>query len=254
MRIVLLTQDEPFYLAPNLDTLLKGIPDHSQVVACVLFDASPFGGRSSFLSKLALTLHVFGVRFFLRYSLRFLLDRLTPGKRVRRVLRRHHVPILRLGQGVNHSDSLALIEGFRPDLLVSIAGNEIFKAPLIKLAPKGCLNVHTALLPDYRGLLPTFWAMKNEERQTGVSVFFVDRGIDSGPILLQQAVEIGDKTLEELIRCTKELGIKLTIEAVNRIHRGDCPLIRNDISKGRYYSFPTREDVKEFYARGKKFY
>jgi methionyl-tRNA formyltransferase len=155
---------------------------------------------------------------------------------------------------VNHSDSLALIEGFRPDLLVSIAGNEIFKAPLIKLAPKGCLNVHTALLPDYRGLLPTFWAMKNEERQTGVSVFFVDRGIDSGPILLQQAVEIGDKTLEELIRCTKELGIKLTIEAVNRIHRGDCPLIRNDISKGRYYSFPTREDVKEFYARGKKFY
>jgi len=254
MRIVLLTQDEPFYLAPNLETLLRGMPDHSQVVACVLFDASPFGGKSSFLNKLTLTLRVFGLRFFLRYSLRFLFNRLNPQKRVRRILKRHHVPILRLSKSVNHPESLSLIKRFQPDLLISIAGNEIFKAPLIELAPKGCLNVHTALLPDYRGLMPTFWVMKNGESQTGVSIFFVDEGIDSGPILLQQVVDIGDKSLEELILCTKEIGIGLTIEAIDRIHRNDYSLIQNDISKGRYFSFPSREDVKAFYARGKKFY
>jgi len=50
------------------------------------------------------------------------------------------------------------------------------------LAPKGCLNLHSALLPKYRGLMPSFWVLKNNENKTGVSVFFVDKGIDSGPI------------------------------------------------------------------------
>ena len=45
--------------------------------------------------------------------------------------------------------------------LISILGNQIFKKPLIELAPKGCINLHTALLPKYRGLMPTFWVLKN---------------------------------------------------------------------------------------------
>ena len=82
-------------------------------------------------------------------------------------------------------------------MLVSILGNQIFKRKLIDLAPKGCINLHTALLPKYRGLMPTFWALKNNEKNTGVSVFFVDEGIDSGPIIIQKKVVI------ELIRHNK---------------------------------------------------
>ena len=51
------------------------------------------------------------------------------------------------------------------------------KKQIFNLAPKGCLNLHTALLPKYRGLMPTFWVLKNNETHTGVSVFFVDKGI-----------------------------------------------------------------------------
>ena len=65
-------------------------------------------------------------------------------------------------------------------------GNQIFKKQIIELAPKGCINLHTALLPKYRGLMPTFWVLKNNEKYTGVSVFFVDKGIDSGPIIVQR--------------------------------------------------------------------
>ncbi len=59
-------------------------------------------------------------------------------------------------------------KGFKPDMLISILGNQIFKKPLINLAPKGCLNLHTALLPKYRrGLMSTFWVLKNNEQVAG---------------------------------------------------------------------------------------
>jgi methionyl-tRNA formyltransferase len=57
---------------------------------------------------------------------------------------------------INSKYSLAIIKSYNPDLLISIAGNQIFKQPLIELATKGCLNLHTALLPKYCGLMPSF--------------------------------------------------------------------------------------------------
>ena len=139
-------------------------------------------------------------------------------------------------------------------MLISIAGNQIFKLPLINLAPKGCLNLHTALLPKYRGLMPSFWVMRNNEKYTGVSVFFVDEGIDSGEILVQTKVEIGNRTQAELIDHTKLLGMQAILESVEKIHEGNYQLIPNPESEKTYFSFPTPEDIKEFLKAGKRFY
>lgn len=139
-------------------------------------------------------------------------------------------------------------------MLISIAGNQIFKKELIDLAPEGCLNLHTALLPKYRGLMPSFWVLKNNEEYTGVSVFFVDKGIDSGPILVQEKIKIGSRTQEELIRETKKMGMDAIIKAIQKIQEGNYDLIPNSDDEMTYYSFPTRDDVKEFNKAGKKFY
>jgi formyltetrahydrofolate hydrolase len=96
-------------------------------------------------------------------------------------------------------------------------GNQIFKSPILNLAPKGCINLHTALLPKYRGLMPTFWVMKNNEKKTGVSVFFVDEGIDSGPIIIQEKLEIGNFTQEQLIKRTKKIGMELISKSIDLI-------------------------------------
>jgi methionyl-tRNA formyltransferase len=137
---------------------------------------------------------------------------------------------------------------------VSILGNQIFKEPILNLAPKGCINLHTALLPKYRGLMPTFWVMKNNEKKTGVSVFFVDEGIDSGPIIVQTEVEIGNRTQEELINYTKKIGMKAIAKSVDLIEKNEVKLIENDPLNKTYFTFPTKRDVLEFKRNGKKFF
>jgi methionyl-tRNA formyltransferase len=254
MRIVIITQDEPFYLSENLEYLAAILPEHSKIVGCVVTGASPFGKKESFIKKTWKTATTFGVAFFMYYGLRFLGRKLTGRGRIRITLKRLCIPVIELDNSINHPDSLVRIAGYKPDLLVSILGHEIFKRKLIDLAPRGCLNLHTALLPKYRGLMPTFWVLRFQEVETGVSVFFVDEGIDSGPIIIQKRVSINDATQEVLIRQTKKLGMEAIAEAVNLIKHDRVTLIDNDVSHMSYYSFPVSEDVKAFRLAGKRFY
>jgi len=254
MRILIITQNEPFYLADNLRYLIKILPKHSSIVACVVAEASPFGKKDSFMGKAKRTFDVFGGQFFLHYSLKYLSSKLSGSKKVNSVLEKNNIPEINLDQPINHKNSVAKIKSVEPDILISILGNQIFKEPIINLAPKGCLNLHTALLPKYRGLMPSFWVLKNKEKQTGVSVFFVDKGIDSGPIVVQEKVEIGNKTQEELILLTKKIGMECISKAVDLIENDEVILIENDNSKMTYNSFPTKEDVKIFKENGKRFF
>jgi methionyl-tRNA formyltransferase len=255
MRITILTQSDPFYLAENIDYLVKNLPSDSQIVSTVILDVTPFGKRETFLQKALKTVNIFGYSFFLNYGFKFLTGKINSNKSVKRVLQKHNIPIIQLENGVNHPISLELINSYKPDLLISIAANEIFKKPLIGLAPKGCINLHTALLPKYRGLMPSFWVLKNNEKETGVSVFFIDEGIDSGPILIQKRIPIHPSMSQaELIRKSKKIGMDAIIEAIELINIGNYQLIPNPASEKTYFPFPTKKDVKEFHAAGKKFY
>ena len=254
MRIVIITQDEPFYLAENLNYLIENLPAHSEIVACVVNEASPFGKKINFIQKIKKTYDIFGLKFFIHYSRKYLLSRFDKKKRVERVLKQNKIPKITLQKSINHKESVKKIKNNHPDLLISILGNQIFKEQVFNLAPKGCLNLHTALLPKYRGLMPTFWVLKNNEKETGVSVFYVDEGIDSGPIIVQEKVEIGDKTQEELIAHTKKIGMKCILKAIDLIHKDSVKVIQNNSSKMTYFSFPTKEDVIEFKRLGKRFF
>ncbi len=254
MKIIIITQDDPFYLGKNLAYLFDNMPKHSEVVGCVVSNVSPFGKKETFSQKVLKTLRIFGVNFFLRYALSYIWVKFDRSSSVHGVLNQYRIPVIDIEGSLNKKISLDQLKSYTPDLLISIAGNEIFKKSLIELAPKGCLNLHTALLPKYRGLMPSFWVLKNGEKETGVSVFFVDEGIDSGPIVVQKSVTIGDMTQKELIRYTKQLGMDAIIEAIDNIHNDDVHLIDNDEEKKSYFSFPTRKDVKEFHAVGARFF
>jgi len=255
MRVIILTQSDPFYLAESINYFIQNKPDYVEIVSTVVFDVSPFGKRESFVKKAKRTVKIFGLQFFFNYGFKYVLNKFNPKKSVVKTLQKKNIPIILLEKSINHADSLQIIKSYQPDLLVSIAGNQIFKQPLIDLAPKGCLNLHTALLPKYRGLMPSFWVLKNNEKETGVSVFFVDKGIDSGPILVQKKMPINENmTQAELIKKSKKLGMDAIIEAIELIHQGNYKLIPNHDKDKTYYTFPTREDVKVFYKAGKKFF
>lgn len=254
MNVVILTQDDPFYLGKQLDYLFANFPDGVNVTGCVVFDVSPFGKKESIVDKAIKTWKIFGSMFFLRYVVKYLRAKLVPYYKVDKVLQRHGISRIHAEGSINSVESLDAIRARKPDLLISVAGNQIFKRPLIDLAPQGCLNLHTALLPKYRGLMPSFWVLKNGEKETGVSVFFVDEGIDSGPILVQKRVTIDGRSLEELIQYTKRLGMDAIIEAVTKIREGAYETMPNPEENSSYYSFPNAQDVAAFRQAGKRFY
>jgi methionyl-tRNA formyltransferase len=254
MRIVIITQDDPFYLAKNLDYLFSLFSKEHEVVGCVVSSVSPFGKKETFIDKALKTAKIFGFKFFLRYALKFISSKFSFKNNVRNVLIKHGVEEINLTGSINSKESLDSINSFKPDLLISIAGNEIFKLPLIELASKGCLNLHTALLPKYRGLMPSFWVLKNREKYSGVSVFFVDEGIDSGPILVQKKFSLIGLSQERLINESKKLGMEAINEAVEKINNNNIATIPNPNEEQSYFGFPTSQDVQEFKKVGAKFY
>ncbi|MCK4304075.1 MAG: methionyl-tRNA formyltransferase, partial [Candidatus Eisenbacteria sp.] len=85
---------------------------------------------------------------------------------------------------------LTFLKQLAPDLIVTAAYGKIFRRRLLALPRLGCINLHPSLLPRYRGLSPIPWAILRGDPLTGVTVYRMTEGVDSGPVLLQRAVEI----------------------------------------------------------------
>ena len=254
MRIILITQNDPFYIAKNIKYLNSILPKHSQIICALISNSNPFGRNEKFFKKIFKTITIFGFNFFLNYSISYIKNLFNKSSNIKKTLCDLNIKYINLRSSINNPDNLKLINKENPDIFISILGNEIFKKELIELAPKGILNLHTSLLPKYRGLMPTFWVLRNREKYTGVSLFFVDRGIDSGPIVLQKKIKIGNMTQKELIKKTKKIGMELIAKAIDSIHKGDIKLFENKDEISSYYSFPTRNDVKVFLNNGKRFF
>ena len=107
MRIILLTQDEPFYLAENIDYLLRNLPPECKVVMCCLFEASPFGRKEGFIRKAVKTLRIFGVKFFLYYSYKYLAGRITAGKNIGHVLEKQEIEKIKIKKSINNTESIS---------------------------------------------------------------------------------------------------------------------------------------------------
>ena len=253
MRVIIITQNEPIYIADTVASLIDKLLGTHEIVGCVVLSPSPFGKRETFIRKALKALKIFGFRFFSYYAIKYILTKLTK-KPLGSILEEKNIPQIHLEKTINDSSSLAEISKYKPDILISIAGNEIFKKPLIELAPQGCLNLHTGLLPKYRGLMPTFWALKNNEKEIGVSVFYIDTGIDSGPIAVQKKVPVRNRVQSDLIKETKKVGIDCIHEALTNIENNSVVVQDNDDSQSTYYGFPTSVDVAAFKKSGAKFF
>jgi len=85
---------------------------------------------------------------------------------------------------------IAELKDLRPDLIVVAAYGQILPPAVLEIPPLGCVNVHTSLLPKYRGAAPIQWAILNDESETGVTIMKMDAGLDTGAVLAQAATPI----------------------------------------------------------------
>lgn len=110
---------------------------------------------------------------------------------------------------------LKALQSLRPDLIVVAAFGQILPVPVLEVPRFGCLNVHTSLLPKYRGAAPIQWAIINGDPVTGVTIMKMDAGMDTGAIVLQEQIRIGPEdnsgTLHERLAV---LGAEVLLRAI----------------------------------------
>jgi methionyl-tRNA formyltransferase len=139
------------------------------------------------------------------------------------------------------------------DLIISVSCPQVFRRPLIELPTRGCLNVHGAVLPKYRGIAPSFWMMANGELEAGVTVFLVNEDIDAGDVVACETFPIGEReSLHEFIVRSKAIACRVLLRAVDLVEAGNPPTKPLDTRGGSYFSFPTREAFTRFLQRGRR--
>lgn len=116
------------------------------------------------------------------------------------------------------------LEQINPDLFCVVAYGKILPQDILDIPKKGSINVHGSLLPQYRGAAPIQWAVLNGDKKTGITTMYMNAGMDTGDMILQEEVQIGeDETTGELWDRLSKIGAKLLVETVDKIEKGTAP-------------------------------
>lgn len=119
---------------------------------------------------------------------------------------------------INSIESIDIIRKEAPDIIVVVAYGQILKEDILNIPKLGCINVHASLLPKYRGAAPINWAIINGEKNTGVTTMIMEKGLDSGDMLLKKVIEIHpEETAGELHDRLMKLGANLLIETLHKL-------------------------------------
>ncbi len=131
--------------------------------------------------------------------------------------------------------SLEVLQSYRPELIVVVAYGQILSSSVLSIPPRGCVNVHASLLPQYRGAAPITWAILNGETRTGVTTMFLDAGMDTGPILLTAETPIEQEdTAGTLHDRLSRMGADLLRQTLDGLEKGQITPRSQDHSQATY--------------------
>lgn len=122
---------------------------------------------------------------------------------------------------INSEQGIILLREAKPEVIVVASYGQFLSTKVFSLPPLGTINIHASLLPRYRGAAPINWAIIRGETETGVTTFFIEKGMDSGEILVQRTCPIGpNETAGELHDHLAELGAEAILETLRSIEDG----------------------------------
>lgn len=257
MKIVFLTQDDPLYILPFFEEFFR--QDLAGIEVSAIFTCKTMGDRSR-VRLLKELFHLYGpfglFRLLLRAGTSKLLAKLPAGKNAKAFY-----SIAQVGRAFGAAHTLignpnkeefsSQIESYSPDLLVSIACPYILKDKLLNTPPLGCVNMHHAPLPRYKGMMPTFWQMYHGEKQVGITIHTMAARVDEGQALLQEQLPIEEgESLDHLIRRSKRHGAHCMAKVLHQLAAQSQTTLSLDNSLSSYFTFPTTTEMKEFRRRG----
>lgn len=139
-------------------------------------------------------------------------------------------------------EALGILRELEPELIVVAAYGKILPPEILELPRLGCVNVHSSLLPKYRGAAPINWAILNGEDETGVTIMYMAEGLDTGDILAQRSTPINiNENAAELFSRLADLGAELLIEVLEQLDRETAAAVPQDDNLSCYAPMLSKE-------------
>ena len=160
-------------------------------------------------------------------------DKLIPSP-VKECALRYGIPVL-TPKKIKAPEAVEELKKYEADLFVVAAFGQILSEEILTMPRLGCINIHASLLPKYRGAAPIQWSIIDGEKETGITIMQMDKGLDTGDILFQKVVPILDTdTGESLFDKLAEVGARFLVEVLPDIEAGNIHPIKQDEEKSTY--------------------
>ena len=139
-------------------------------------------------------------------------------------------------------EALSILKELSPELIVVAAYGKILPVDILELPPHGCINVHSSLLPKYRGAAPINWAILNGEDESGVTIMYMAEGLDTGDMIAASSTAIAiDENAQQLHDRLAEMGAELVTQVVAQMEQGEVQASKQDDALSCYAPMLSKE-------------
>jgi methionyl-tRNA formyltransferase len=255
MRIFIITMDDPIYIIPFIKEIIIKRQRDIIGLAVTKGDRLTIGQKRSKLTYLLSLLLIMGLQMFLISSFKILTFKIN------NVLSKYftiivspsilsfalskNIPAWKI-KSPNDAEFIKRLSDLKPEIIIN-QSQCILKKELLQIPVIGVLNRHNSLLPSNRGRLSPFWVLYKKEKETGVSIHFVDEGIDTGDIIVQKKITVQEnESFSSLVKRNYELAIMAMLEALDELDTGNPNIIQKDNIKASYNTIPSLKEAFDY--------
>jgi methionyl-tRNA formyltransferase len=147
----------------------------------------------------------------------------------------HNIPVFQPEKLKGNIEIVEILKNIHPDFIIVVAFGQLLPEEVLNIPKYGCINLHASLLPKYRGAAPINWAIINGESESGNTTMFMDKGLDTGDMLLKSKVTItNDMNAKELEEILREQGGKLLLDTIEGLIAGSIKRIKQGEMETEY--------------------
>ena len=254
MKIFIITMDDPVFTRGFIKEIIEHRSHDIVGLAVSKGGRMKIGKqRSKIIYALSLML-IMGLPFFIENSIKTIVFKLkktlhkahlTTSPSITSIAEKHGIKTWSTNSP-NSDEFKNILKDLKPDVIIS-QSQHILKKELLSIPTIGVLNRHNALLPKNRGRLTPFWVLFRKEKESGVSIHFVNEEIDAGEIVVQERFEIEtNETFESLVKKNYQYAGKAMLKALTILEEGKKDFIENNETEATYNTVPSFKDARQF--------